>query len=304
VVTQGEGARGSLASALAAKGAEVVPLPAIAIEPPKDVSPLDAALSALADFDWIVFTSRHAVEAVCARPAWTASRETPLPALRVAAVGRATAQCLVEHGVTTDVFPSEAGGRALAEAIASAGVARAGASAPPRASNPHEAPAPSTAASAASAASAPSADGAEAVLAGVRILWPRSEIALRELPDALRKTGATIVEPVAYRTVVPDDGAATVATVLASLEQGSIDAVAFLSPSSAKNLPALLGRPDLSWLARRAAVASIGPSTSAALRELGAPPAVESSERTAEDLAATLVSWLASHPQTSRRSAS
>ena len=277
VVTQGEGARGSLAAALLARGADVVPLPAIAIEPPVDPAPLDAALAGLAGFDWIVFTSRHAVDAVCARPAWTASRERPLAGLRVAAVGRATAQSLKERGVTTDVLPSEAGGRALAEAIGAAQAARAGAS-----------PLPALGA------------GADA-LRGVRVLWPRSEIALRELPEALESSGATIVDPIAYRTVVPDEGEAE--QVLDSLERGAIDAVAFLSPSSAKNLPALLGRPDLAWLARRAAVASIGPSTSAALRELGAPPAVESSERTAEDLAESLVSWLASRPEAGRRSA-
>jgi uroporphyrinogen-III synthase len=261
VVTQGEGAQGSLAAALIARGAEVLALPAIAIEPPSDLAPLDTALAQLDGFDWIVFTSRHAVEAVCARPAWRAAREATLPVLRIAAVGRATARSLQDQGVTVDVLPSEAGGRALAEAIAAAGGSK-----------------------------------------GARILWPRSEIAIRELPEALEQAGATIVEPVAYRTVVPEGGAA--GAVIAALEQGGIDAVAFLSPSSARNLPALLGRPDLTWLAHRAAVASIGPSTSAALHELGAPPRVESSRRTAEDLAESLVSWLTNRPEAGRRSAS
>ena len=261
VVTQGEGAQGSLAAALGALGAEVVALPAIAIEPARDPAPLDAALGALDGFDWIVFTSRHAVDAVCARPAWLGAREQRLPGLRIAAVGRATARSLQDQGVVVDVFPEEAGGAALAGAMIAA-----------------------------------------RPLAGARVLWPRSEIALRELPEALARAGASLVEPVAYRTVVPEGGAA--AEIVAALDEGRIDAVAFLSPSSARNLPALMGRPDLAWLARRAGIASIGPSTSVALRELGAPPDVESSRRTAEDLADVLVSWIASRPETGRRSAS
>jgi uroporphyrinogen-III synthase len=272
VVTQGEGAQGSLAAALAARGAEVIPLPTISIEPPANLAPLDAALGALDHFDWVVFTSRHAVEAVCARPAWNAARAKALPSLRVAAVGRVTAESLRGRGVTADVVPAEAAGRALAEAIGSAGGI--------------------------------DVRGGGRPLAGVQILWPRSEIAMRELPEALARAGAKIVEAVAYRTVVPDGAEAVTEAVLTRLEEGSIDAIAFLSPSSAKNLPALLGRPDLAWIAARAAVASIGPSTSKALRELGAPPQVESSARTAEDVAKSLLSWLASHAAPGRRSPS
>src|SRR4029450_5847783 len=63
VVTQGEGAQGSLAAALIARGAEVLALPAIAIEPPSDLAPLDTALAQLDGFDWMLFTRREGVEA-------------------------------------------------------------------------------------------------------------------------------------------------------------------------------------------------------------------------------------------------
>lgn len=275
VVTQGEGMQGSLAAALVLRGADVFALPTIAIEPPEDPAPLDAALAELERFDWIVFTSRHAVDAVCARPAWAEARARTLPRLRVAAIGRATAASLRALGVTADVVPAEAGGRALAEALAAAGN-------PPGSGDSGR-------------------KGHAGGPSGLHVLWPRSEIALRELPDALARAGATIVEPVAYRTLVPAGSDAD--DVIARLAEGSIDAIAFLSPSSAKNLPALLGRSDLGWVAERAVVASIGPSTSEALRELGAPARVESAERTAEDLAETLVSWLASHAAPGRRSA-
>jgi uroporphyrinogen-III synthase len=127
----------------------------------------------------------------------------------------------------------------------------------------------------------------------VRVLWPRSDIARRELPEALRAAGAEVIEPVAYRTVLPA-GSRTEELARALLE-GGVDAVAFLSPSSARNFAVMLGWADLRPLSRCAAVASIGPTTSETLRELGAAPDIESAARTAEDLARTLVAYLERH---------
>jgi len=249
VVTQGEGAEGSLAASLAARGAEVVPVPTIRIEPPADAAPLDRALEAIASYDWIVFTSRHAVEAVISRPAWESARAVHHPGLRVAALGKATAKALAHAGVVADLVPEEAGGQALAATMAE-----------------------------------------DQPLSGVRVLWPRSDIARREMPEALRAGGAEVVEPIAYRTVRPAGRA--VETVLEALASGTLDAVTFMSPSSARNLALMLDWADLARLAGRTVVASIGPTTSAALRELKAPPDVESSARTAEDLAQTLLEFL------------
>ena len=62
--TQAEGPEGPRAKALSARGADVPGIPAIAFAPPEDPGPLDHALGEIERFDWIVFTSRHAVEAV------------------------------------------------------------------------------------------------------------------------------------------------------------------------------------------------------------------------------------------------
>jgi uroporphyrinogen-III synthase len=283
VVTQGEGAAGSLATSLAALGADVFALPTIAIEPPADWGPLDDALAGFKGFDWIVFTSRHAVEAVTGRPGWAAAcgREPLRP--RVAAVGQATAKALTRSGVTADLVPEEAGGAPLAALLALD--RRAGTTGElESAARPGSAPAATT--------GVPTVPGSRTSppLGGVRVLWPRSDIARRELPDALRAAGAEVIEPVAYRTVLP---AGSKAEELArTLLEGGVDAVAFLSPSSACNFAAMLGWGDLRPLSRCAAVASIGPTTSEALRELGAAPDIESAARTAEDLARTLVAYL------------
>ena len=267
LVTQAEGASGSLAAHLRARGADVVAVPAIAILPPEDSAPLEAALAAIGDFDWIVFTSRHAVDAVLASRAWDAARSRALPKLRVAAVGRATARRLAEEGVTADLVPDNAGAAELGRWLAEAGAPR------------------------------------------TRVLWPRSDIALQDMPTSLRRAGLEVIDPVAYRTVsgggpgspAPASGMGPSGTELEGpalrrrLEENSIDAVAFMSPSSVRGLSALLESDDLGFLSRCAVIASIGPTTSAELRVRGAAPSVESGAHTAEDLAETIVRYLEAH---------
>jgi uroporphyrinogen III methyltransferase/synthase len=254
VITQSEGAEGSLAASLRARGADLLAIPTVSILPQDDFAPIDSALDGIELFDWIVFTSRHAVEAVCTRPAWESAKSKASPTLRVAAVGKATAASLSRYGVIADLVPDTAGASSLAAILAA---------------------------------------GGRQSLQGVRILWPRSDIAGRDLAEALSLAGALLTEPIVYRTVPSAGG--DLGEFVRRLEAGTVSAIAFMSPSSARGLCAMLGRDDLTDLGKRAIVASIGPTTSAALREMGAPPEVESSRRTADDLAETLLDYLASH---------
>jgi uroporphyrinogen-III synthase len=126
-------------------------------------------------------------------------------------------------------------------------------------------------------------------MSGCTVLWPRSDIARPDLADAIGAAGADLVAPVVYctRPNVP----ANAADVLRAIDAGRIDCVAFLSPSAAINLAALLPGGTLALLGRSTLVASVGPSTSAALASLGAPAAIEARARTAGDLAAALLSY-------------
>lgn len=269
VVTQGEGedGEGSLASVLLALGAEVLSLPTISIQAPDDCRALDRALADVVTIDWVVFTSRHAVNVVSARPAWSdVTSHTWRP--RIAAIGDATAARLREMGASVDLTPVGASVTALASALIE-DRRRAG-------------------------------FGND--LEGMRIVWPRSDIARPELGAALRAAGAVVVDPVAYRTVPVRVGdgnsresslaAARVREFLRCLDTGTIAAVTFMSPSSARNLAAMFAWDDLSPLDGRAAIASIGPTTSDTLREMRVSVDVESRGRTAEDLATSLLGWL------------
>jgi uroporphyrinogen-III synthase len=129
------------------------------------------------------------------------------------------------------------------------------------------------------------------MLDGKTVLWPRSAIARSTLRDALVAAHARVIDPAVYATkaVRPED----MPTVVREIEAGRVDAVTFLSPSAAESFAAAVGARTLSLLTGRTIVASVGPVTSAALTALGAPPALESGDRTGAGLAAALVACFA-----------
>ena len=92
-----------LSDKLRAQGALPVEWPLIALVPPLDSAPLDAAICRLVHFDWIVFSSANGVRFFCARPgaaAWPGL-------LCVAAVGTQTASALQRRGWPVDAVPEE-----------------------------------------------------------------------------------------------------------------------------------------------------------------------------------------------------
>jgi uroporphyrinogen III methyltransferase/synthase len=116
-----------------------------------------------------------------------------------------------------------------------------------------------------------------------RILLPRADIAPDALPTALRAQGALVDDIPAYRTVTPPGAAGQARSLLAE----GVDVVTVASSSAVRNLVGLLDG-DVSAL-RGAAIASIGPETSRAVREAGLEVAVEAAEHTIPGLVAALV---------------
>ncbi len=167
VVTRRAGQASTLVRLLEERGAEVVEVPAIEIAPAADTAPLDEALRVLARFQWLVFTSANAVEAVAAR---LAALDLP-PALtahgpRLASVGPATTAALQK------AFPADLVALQPARAFRAAELAQA---------------------------------FAGQNLAQARVLVPCSSRARDELARGLRGFGADVVAPVAYETVEPAD---------------------------------------------------------------------------------------------------
>ena len=94
VVTRTPEQAGELIALLTAAGATALPLPTIAIAPPDDFAPLDAALRQLAAYDGFIFTSVNAVQACFARARALGLPMPQPPRAWVCAVGQATAAAL------------------------------------------------------------------------------------------------------------------------------------------------------------------------------------------------------------------
>ena len=117
VVTRDEALDGPLSTELKNLGLPVLVWAAVRVLPP-DTARLDEALSRAESFDWIVFTSRHGVAAVTAR------LSAPPQGMRTAAVGRATAAVLKQHGWPVDLVPPEPSAASLVAAFAVSDTAR------------------------------------------------------------------------------------------------------------------------------------------------------------------------------------
>ena len=116
LVTRAQSPRSTLADELAVAGAEVVEAPATRIES-LEPGRLRAAISHLDAYDWLIFTSQNGVNIF-----WTALRDCgldarALAALRVAAVGPATAGALLERGIAVDVTPERFVAEGVLEAL-------------------------------------------------------------------------------------------------------------------------------------------------------------------------------------------
>ncbi|MDR2075584.1 MAG: uroporphyrinogen-III C-methyltransferase [Desulfovibrio sp.] len=148
---------------LEAEGARVIPFPAIAIRSLSDSAPVRAVLAGLGNYSWLLFTSANGV-----RCFWEALFAGGLDSrslgrkIRVAAVGPATAEALLERGIRADFLPETATAESLGHGLA----ALCGAS-----------------------------------LAGMRILLPRAKKAGDALPDILAAHGAIPDALPIYETV-------------------------------------------------------------------------------------------------------
>jgi uroporphyrinogen-III synthase len=121
---------------------------------------------------------------------------------------------------------------------------------------------------------------------GKRVLLVRAKVARDVIPRELRKAGAEVKVVEAYETILPRSSRSRLKKVLAS-QSLRPHVIMFTSSSTVRNFAALLGKrpPDLTNID----FASIGPVTSATLRELYLPVAVEASEYTIPGLVKAIV---------------
>jgi uroporphyrinogen-III synthase len=103
-----------LAAQLEALGATTILIPTIEIVPPASFAALDAALTCLGTYDWLVFTSPNAVEAFHNRAQFLHLTQLPK---HIAVIGPATLNAANAIGLTVDLLPLQYIGESLAEAL-------------------------------------------------------------------------------------------------------------------------------------------------------------------------------------------
>jgi uroporphyrinogen-III synthase len=235
---------GALSAELKKLGAEVIEIPFIEIRKPRSYRPLDSALKNVADYDWLVLTSVNGVDALMMRLKKLRLSKKHLQRLKVAAIGPATKKAIEKHGLAVDVVPEEYVAESVVKSLRNE-------------------------------------------IVGKHVLLARAKVARDVIPRELRKLGAKVGVVEAYETVVPQSSRVKLRAVLKNPKRRP-DVVTFASSSSAKNFVDLLGKKVWSGHRRNSAasplhgvrMASIGPVTSATLRDLGLPVDIEAAEYT------------------------
>lgn len=269
LVTRAPHQASALVDELRARGAEPVVVPTIETVDPSSFEVLDRAIGDLGSFDWLLFTSANAVAAFgdrlhAAGIQCSTSTAGTARSWKTAAIGPATARALDRLGLSPGLIPPQAVAESLTEALL-----------------PH----------------AHRADGTP-----TRFLLIRAEEAREHLPEALRRAGGEVTVAPAYRTAIPEGSLELVRSLLAPQmgpvhptvqrrDGAEIDAVAFTSSSTARNLLALCEAGGVR-LPGNALRISIGPITSQTLRDLGVPPHAEAAEATVTCLAETVMEML------------
>ncbi len=165
LVTRAAEQAGKLSEGLRALGAEPVEVPVLEIRPPESFAALDAALSRIESYDWLILTSANAVRALAERAVFLDISLEKLTTPQVAAVGASTAAAARKAGFPPAFVPEAYVAESLVEGLLPTLKART---------------------------------------ARRRVLLARAAVARDVIPDALCAAGveADVVE--AYRNVLPE----------------------------------------------------------------------------------------------------
>jgi uroporphyrinogen-III synthase len=242
---------GALSAGLREHGAAVLEIPFIEIQRPRTYKPIDAALARLHQYQWIIFTSVNGVDAFFERLDEKGINRKELRQVKIAAIGPATKKAIEAQGKQVDVVPKEY----VAESVVAS---------------------------------------LRDLVNGKRILLARARVARDVIPVELTKLGATVDVVEVYETVIPKESRRELRVALKN-PRARPNIITFTSSSTVRHFAALLakdknGQVDLSRVDLSAMrFASIGPITSATLRELGFRVDIEAEQYTIPGLIAAIV---------------
>jgi uroporphyrinogen III methyltransferase/synthase len=99
-------------------GARCIEFPTIAIEPPPSWEPLDQAISRIATYQWVIFTSVNGVVFFMQRLRAAGRDVRELKGVRLAAIGPKTAEAVESCGLRLDLVPGEYRAEAILDGLA------------------------------------------------------------------------------------------------------------------------------------------------------------------------------------------
>lgn len=102
---------------LSVLGAEVLTQPVIRITEPVDWTPVDSALDRIAEYDWLVFTSGSGVDGLMGHLFSRGADARALGGVRLAALGKGTAERLSSYHLKPDLIPERVDASALAQTL-------------------------------------------------------------------------------------------------------------------------------------------------------------------------------------------
>lgn len=106
LVTRSAHQASKLSDKLVSLGATVNEMAVISIKPPDTFKPLDDALYSLSEYDWVIFASVNAVNATLGRMEALKKPFNDFKAIKIAAIGPATAEALSQYGLSASFSPS------------------------------------------------------------------------------------------------------------------------------------------------------------------------------------------------------
>lgn len=107
LVTRAADQAGEFSTILAGRGAMAIECPTIRLVEPEECSVLDAAISAVGEYDWLVLTSGNSVRSFFQRLQGAGLDARALAACRVCAVGPKTAEAMSAFGIRPDLVPTD-----------------------------------------------------------------------------------------------------------------------------------------------------------------------------------------------------
>lgn len=117
LVTRAVHQASKLSDGLRELGAEPVEVPVLEIQPSEDFAALDAALRSLSSYDWLIFTSANAVQALMERASAIGLGLSVSPKAQIAAIGAATVEAVRKAGLPVAFVPKNYVAESLVEEL-------------------------------------------------------------------------------------------------------------------------------------------------------------------------------------------